>query len=161
VFEQSYASLDGDSASSAELYTLLSAIADVPLMQQFAVTGSVNQLGEVQAIGGANEKIEAFFDLCEARGLTGSQGVLIPSSNIRHLVLHQRVVDAVDAGQFHIYPISHINEGLEILSGLDAGIRGEDGQFPDGSFNARVEQRLLEFADSRRKFGRREKEEKN
>jgi lon-related putative ATP-dependent protease len=161
VFEQSYGGLDGDSASSAELYTLLSAIADVPLKQQFAVTGSVNQLGEVQAIGGANEKIEGFFDLCEARGLTGEQGVLIPASNVRHLVLHERVVDAVVAGQFHIYPISHINEGLEILTGLDAGLRGEEGQFPEGSFNARVEERLLEFADSRRKFGRPENEGKS
>jgi predicted ATP-dependent protease len=133
---------------------LLSAIADIPLKQHFAVTGSVNQLGEVQAIGGANEKIEGFFDLCDSRGLTGDQGVLIPASNVKHLVLHERVIDAVQAGKFHIYPVSHINEGLAILSGLDAGIRGDDGQFPDGSFNARVEERLLEFADSRRKFGR-------
>jgi lon-related putative ATP-dependent protease len=154
VFEQSYGGLDGDSASSAELYTLLSAIADIPLKQHFAVTGSVNQLGEVQAIGGANEKIEGFFDLCHSRGLTGDQGVLIPASNVKHLVLHDRVIDAVQAGKFHIYPVSHINEGLAILSGLDAGIRGDDGQFPAGSFNARVEERLLEFADSRRKFAR-------
>jgi lon-related putative ATP-dependent protease len=161
VFEQSYGGLDGDSASSAELYTLLSAIADVPLKQQFAVTGSVNQRGEVQAIGGANEKIEGFFDLCSARGLTGDQGVLIPASNAKNLLLHERVVKAVALGQFHIYPISHINEGLEILSGLDAGARDKDGQFPTDSFNARVEERLLEFANSRQKFGRKENEEKS
>ena len=161
VFEQSYGGLDGDSASSAELYTLLSAIADVPLKQQFAVTGSVNQLGEVQAIGGANEKIEGFFDLCATRGLTGDQGVLIPASNAKHLLLHQRVLDAVVAKQFHIYPVAHIDEGLEILSGLDAGIRGEDGQFPANTFNAQVEARLLEFADNRQKFGRHDSEEKS
>ncbi|MDH3738200.1 MAG: AAA family ATPase [Alphaproteobacteria bacterium] len=154
VFEQSYGGVDGDSASSAELYCLLSAIADVPITQRFAVTGSVNQAGEVQAIGGVNDKIEGFFDVCAARRLTGDQGVLIPHSNVKHLMLHRRVRDAIEAGQFHVYPVQTIDQGIEILTGMTAGDRQADGAFPDDSFNRRVADRLREFAEIRAKFGR-------
>jgi lon-related putative ATP-dependent protease len=154
VFEQSYGGVDGDSASSAELYCLLSAIAEVPLGQNFAVTGSVNQLGEVQAIGGVNEKIEGFFDICAARGLTGDQGVLIPHANIAHLMLHRRVCDAVAAGKFHIYPIATIDEGIARLTGMPAGERQADGSFPEGSVNRRVADRLRGFAQRRIELGK-------
>jgi len=154
VFEQSYGGVDGDSASSTELYALLSAIAEVPIDQSFAITGSVNQYGEVQAIGGVNEKIEGFFDLCAARGLTGRQGVLIPASNVKHLMLHRRVVEASEAGRFRIFAVETIDQGLEILTGLPAGARDADGCFPEGSVNARVEARLIELAEKRRAFGR-------
>ena len=154
VFEQSYGGIDGDSASSAELYALLSAIAEVPIEQSFAVTGSVNQRGEVQAIGGVNEKIEGFFDLCAARGLSGKQGVLIPATNVKHLMLHARVVDAVEAGKFHIYPVATIDQGLEILTGVAAGARGPDGRFPEATVNRRVEAKLLELAEKRQAFAR-------
>ncbi|MDX1574565.1 MAG: ATP-binding protein [Kiloniellales bacterium] len=154
VFEQSYGGVDGDSASSAELYALLSAIAEVPIDQSLAVTGSVNQYGEVQAIGGVNEKIEGFFDLCRARGLTGRQGVLIPASNVKHLMLHRRVVEAAEQGQFRIFAVKTIDQGLEILTGQPAGARDGDGRFPADSVNARVEARLIELADKRRAFGR-------
>lgn len=147
VFEQSYGGVDGDSASSAELYALLSALADAPLKQSLAVTGSVNQRGHVQAIGGVNEKIEGFFDLCRARGLTGQHGVLIPESNVQHLMLRHDVVEAVANGQFHIYPVATIDDGLEILTGMPAGERNADGHFPEGSLNTRVEQRLIAFSE--------------
>jgi lon-related putative ATP-dependent protease len=154
VFEQSYGGVDGDSASSAELYALLSAIAEVPIEQRFAVTGSVNQRGEVQAIGGVNEKIEGFFDLCAARGLSGAQGVLIPATNVKHLMLHARVVDAVAEGRFHIYPVETIDQGLGILTGVAAGARGPDGRFPEGTVNHKVEASLVALAEKRRAFGR-------
>jgi lon-related putative ATP-dependent protease len=147
VFEQSYGAVEGDSASSAELYALLSALADAPLDQSLAVTGSVNQHGEVQAIGGVNEKIEGFFDVCRARGLSGSQGVLIPASNVKNLMLRHDVVDAVAAGKFHVYPVETIDQGIEILTGVPAGQRDAVGQFPGGTINHRVERRLSEFAD--------------
>ncbi len=154
VFEQSYGGIDGDSASAAELYCLLSAIAEAPIAQRFAVTGSVNQAGEVQAIGGVNEKIEGFFDVCAARGLTGEQGVLIPRSNVKHLMLHNRVRDAIEAGQFQVYPVETIDQGIEILTGMAAGERQADGSFPEGTFNRRVADKLREFAEIRAKFGR-------
>jgi len=154
VFEQSYGGVEGDSASSAELYALLSALAEVPLRQSLAVTGSVNQHGEVQAIGGVNEKIEGFFDLCRMRGLTGEQGILIPAANVKHLMLRHDVIGAVAAGQFHIHPVSTIDEGIEILTGLPAGSRDADGHFPYGSINQRVEVRLIELAEKRISFGR-------
>ena len=154
VFEQSYGGVDGDSASSAELYALLSAIAEVPIKQCYAVTGSVNQRGEVQAIGGVNEKIEGFFDLCAARGMSGAQGVLIPATNVKHLMLHARVVDAVAEGKFYIYPVATIDQGLEILTGIAAGIRGPDGRFPEGTINRKVEANLIALAEKRRAFGR-------
>ena len=153
VFEQSYGGVEGDSASSAELYTLLSALAEVPLRQSLAVTGSVNQHGEVQAIGGVNEKIEGFFDLCRARGLTGEQGVVIPRSNVRHLMLRPDIVDAVRQGQFAIHAVATIDEGLELLTGKPAGERDAEGKFPIGSVNQRVEVRLIELAEKRISFG--------
>jgi lon-related putative ATP-dependent protease len=154
VFEQSYSGVEGDSASSAELYALLSALSDVPLRQDLAVTGSVNQHGEVQAIGGVNEKIEGFFDVCRARGLTGTQGVLIPQSNVQHLMLRKDVIEACAAGKFAVYPVARIDEGIALLSGLAAGERGSDGSYPVGSINRRVEDRLRSFANIRRSFGR-------
>lgn len=149
VFEQSYGGVDGDSASSAELYCLLSALAEVPLRQDLAVTGSVNQLGEVKAIGGVNEKIEGFFDLCAARGLTGTQGVVIPAANIQHLMLRADVVEACAAGRFAIHAVSTIDEGATLLTGMPAGERGADGVYPDGSLNRRVEDRLKAFSHAR------------
>ena len=152
VFEQSYHGVDGDSASSAELYALLSALAQVPIRQSLAVTGALSQLGEVQAIGGVNEKIEGFFELCDARGLTGEQGVLIPESNVKNLMLRQSVVDAVRQGKFHIYPIQNVHQGIECLTGLRAGQRGANGRFPKNTLNGLVEQRLIDFAEKSRSF---------
>lgn len=149
VFEQSYGGVDGDSASSTELYALLSAIANVPIKQTLAVTGSVNQHGEVQAIGGVNEKIEGFFDLCNARGLTGEQGVLIPVANVKHLMLRQDIVEAAAAGQFQIYPVTTVDEGIELLTGLPAGERNARGNYPKGTINFLVEQRLQALAERR------------
>jgi lon-related putative ATP-dependent protease len=152
VFEQTYGGIDGDSASSAELYALLSALADVPLKQNLAVTGSVNQHGIVQPIGGVNEKIEGFFDVCAERGLTGDQGVLIPASNTDQLMLRPEIVEAAEAGDFHIYPVETIDQGIELLTGVEAGERDEQGAFPDGTINSKVEARLREYADRRRQF---------
>jgi lon-related putative ATP-dependent protease len=153
VFEQTYGAVEGDSASSAELYALLSALADAPIRQSLAVTGSVNQHGEVQAIGGVNEKIEGFFDVCRARGLTGEQGVLIPAANVKHLMLRHDVVEAVRQGKFHIYPVTTIDQGIELLTGLPAGERDANGLFPDGSLNQRVEVRLMTLAETARAYG--------
>jgi predicted ATP-dependent protease len=153
VFEQSYGGVEGDSASSAELYALLSALAEVPVKQSIAVTGSVNQHGQVQAIGGVNEKIEGFFDLCKARGLTGDQGVLIPASNVKHLMLKREVVEAVVAGKFQVYSVESIDQGIEILTGLVAGERDGAGKFPEGSINQRAEARLLQLAEKRAALG--------
>ena len=158
VFEQSYGGVDGDSASSAELYALLSAIAEVPIRQSLAVTGSVNQHGIVQAIGGVNEKIEGFFDVCQARGLSGEQGVLIPASNVQHLMLRQDVVEAVEAGQFHVYPVETVDQGIEILTGVPAGEPDEEGAYPEGSVNQRVKERLGKLAEKRQAFGTSDKE---
>lgn len=152
VFEQSYGGVEGDSASSAELYALLSALAEAPIKQSFAVTGSVNQFGEVQAIGGVNEKIEGFFDICNARGLTGEQGVLIPIANVKHLMLRRNVIQAVEANQFHVYPVATIDQGIELLTGIEAGARDAGGEFPEGSINHRVKARLIDFAAKRRAF---------
>jgi predicted ATP-dependent protease len=147
AFEQSYGEIDGDSASSSELFALLSAIADVAIDQGIAVTGSVNQLGELQAIGGVCAKIEGFFDLCKARGLTGSQGVLIPNANRPHLVLRDDVVDAVKRGRFHIYAVDLATQGIEVLTGLPAGERDAEGRFPAASVFGRVERRIIEIAE--------------
>ena len=146
AFEQTYEEIDGDSASSTEIYALLSALSGVPIQQGFAVTGSVDQQGRVQAIGGATHKIEGFFEVCKARGLTGRQGVLIPASNVRHLVLRQEVVDAVDAGKFGIYAVETIEEGIELLTGVTAGESSEDGSYPEGTINAKVMATLKEMA---------------
>jgi predicted ATP-dependent protease len=154
VFEQSYGGVEGDSASSAELYALLSAIAELPIAQTLAVTGSVNQLGEVQAIGGVNEKVEGFFEICAERGLTGDQGVLIPQANVEHLMLRRPVVEAVEAGKFRVIPVATIADGIEVLTGTPAGKRGGDGAYPYGSVNALVEARLRDFAETRRAFAR-------
>ncbi len=152
VFEQSYGGVDGDSASSTELYALLSALSEIPIKQGLAVTGSVNQWGEVQAIGGANEKIEGFFDVCKSRGLNGSQGVLIPASNVQHLMLREDVVEACEAGKFAIYKVTTIDQGIEFLTGVKAGERGADGLFPPGTINRLAEDKLKAFAERARGF---------
>ena len=152
VFEQSYGGVDGDSASSAELYALLSALSGLPLRQDLAVTGSVNQHGEVQAIGGVNEKIEGFFDVCAARGLTGTQGVLIPHANAQHLMLRADVVEACAAGRFAVYPVETIDQGIQMLTGRPPGERSGDGSYPDDSVNRLVEDRLAAFARARQAF---------
>ncbi len=152
VFEQTYGEVEGDSASCAELYALLSALAEVPIKQSLAVTGSVNQHGEVQPIGGVNEKVEGFFDVCQTRGLTGEQGVLIPATNVKHLMLRDDVVEACTKGQFHIYPVSTVDEGIALLTGFPAGVRNAEGRFPDGSLNRHVEQRLTQMAELARAF---------
>ncbi len=148
VFEQSYGGVDGDSASSTEVYALLSALSRVPIRQDLAVTGSVNQWGEVQPIGGTKEKIEGFFEVCRLRGLTGTQGVLIPVQNVRDLMLSNEVVEAVNEGKFHIYPVSTVDQGIEILTGVAAGVRDDTGHYPDGTINYLVEQRLMQLAES-------------
>jgi lon-related putative ATP-dependent protease len=151
VFEQSYSGVEGDSASLAELCALLSALAAAPVKQALAVTGSVSQHGQVQAIGAVNEKIEGFFDVCQARGLDGGQGVIIPAANTRHLMLREEVVGAVAAGQFHIYPVATVDEAMELLTGLPAGERAVTGAFPPGSVNQRVEAKLVELAEKRQR----------
>src|SRR5882724_295709 len=154
VFEQSYGGVDGDSASSAELYALLSALSDLPLRQSLAITGSINQWGEVQAIGGVNEKIEGFFDICRERGLNEKQGVLIPKSNVQHLMLREDVVEAARHRQFAVYPVTSIDEAIEILTGIKAGERGSDGRFPAGTINRLVEDKLKTFAERARGFAK-------
>jgi predicted ATP-dependent protease len=153
TFEQSYSEIEGDSASSTELYVLLSALSGLPLAQGIAVTGSVNQHGEIQAVGGVNAKIEGFFAVCKAKGLTGEQGVMLPSSNVPNLMLEEEVIDAVKAGQFHLWGVRTIDEGIELLSGHPAGERGADGQHPEGSVHRLVEDRLRGFAERLRDFG--------
>jgi predicted ATP-dependent protease len=152
AFEQSYGPVDGDSASAAELFALLSAIGQVALRQDLAITGSINQHGDVQPIGGVNEKIEGFFEVCAARGLTGRQGVIIPQSNIPHLMLRRDVVDAVAAGRFHVHAISSVDEGIELLTGMAAGAQEPDGAYPEDSFHGRVAAQLHLLADRRREF---------
>jgi predicted ATP-dependent protease len=146
VFEQSYGGVEGDSASLAELCALLSALSGVPLSQAVAVTGSVDQLGEVQAVGGVNEKVEGFFDLCRERGLDGTQGVIVPCANVVHLMLRADVVEACAAGRFSVWPVERVDEALELLTGMPAGAAGPDGRFPEGTVNARVAARLERFA---------------
>ena len=133
TMEQSYAEIEGDSASSAELYALLSRLADLPIKQGIAVTGSVNQKGQVQAIGGVNEKVEGFIYVCQAKGLTGGQGVMIPAANAQNLMLREEVVQAVSEGRFHVYSVSTIDEGIEVLTGVKAGAKGADGSFEEES----------------------------
>ncbi|ABA88270.1 ATP-dependent protease, putative [Syntrophotalea carbinolica DSM 2380] len=158
-FEQSYSGVEGDSASAAELFGLLSSLAGLPLRQGIAVTGSVNQRGQLQPIGGVNEKIEGFYAVCKAKGFTGQQGVLIPDQNRQNLMLKQEVVDAVEAGQFHVWAVRHIDEGLEILTGIPAGQQLEDGTWPEGTVNYRVNARLEDMVKGLQKFAR--PEEKN
>ena len=152
-FEQSYGGIDGDSASSTELYVLMSALSGLPLRQDLAITGSVNQHGTVQAIGGVNQKIEGFFDVCnEKGGLTGAQGVLIPATNVDHLQLRPEVIDAVTRGEFAIYPIAHVDQGIELLTGVEAGLRDDSGSYPEGTVNALVDERLRAMAATLREF---------
>jgi len=159
AFEQSYGGVDGDSASSTEIYALLSSLTEIPIKQYIAVTGSVNQKGEVQAIGGVNEKIEGFFDCCSKMGATNSQGVMIPESNVKDLMLRKDVVEAVKKGQFHVYPVKTIDEGIEILTGKKAGARNAKGAYPKGSINYLVDQKLKELAEGLKNFGNNEKDE--
>jgi predicted ATP-dependent protease len=158
VFEQSYSGVEGDSASSAELYALLSSLAAVPIQQRFAVTGSVNQRGQIQAIGGVNQKIEGFFDVCQALGAKGDEGVLIPKSNVSNLMLAPRVRDAVAAGRFHIYPVATVDEGIGLLTGVPAGAMGAKGAYPKDSINQLVVQRLATLAEKARDSARRKDE---
>jgi lon-related putative ATP-dependent protease len=153
-FEQSYGLVEGDSASSTELYSLLSALARVPIYQGIAVTGSVSQKGEIQAVGGVTRKVEAFYDICKYKGLNGRQGVIIPAKNLKNLMLRQDVIDRVREGQFHIWPISTVEEGIEILTGMPAGVPGEDGSYPEGTLFRKVDDRMVELAEIARKFGR-------
>ncbi|HYW34243.1 MAG TPA: ATP-binding protein [Balneolaceae bacterium] len=156
VFEQSYSNIDGDSASCAELYALLSAIGDIPLKQSFSVTGSVNQHGRVQPIGGVNEKIEGFFDVCDNRGLTGKQGVLIPKSNEKNLMLRSDVREAVKEDKFHIYSVETIDQGMELLTDLQMGELRDDGTYPEGTINYIVTEKLNQFAQKRKAFAKSE-----
>ena len=158
VFEQSYGMVEGDSASVAELCAILSSLADLPIKQTLAVTGSVNQHGRVQAIGGVNEKIEGFFDVCQSIGLTGDQGVIIPSANVKNLMLRQDVVEAARNGQFRVYAVDTVDQALELLTGKPIGERDPSGQFPEDSVNGRVEKRLKEWTSIRKKLARKEKE---
>ena len=151
-FEQSYSGVEGDSASSTELYALLSSLSGLPLRQDIAVTGSVNQKGEVQPIGGVNEKIEGFFDVCKAKGLTGKQGVMIPHLNVGDLMLRKDVVQAVEEGKFRIYPVKTIDQGIEILAGVEAGERLEDGKFREGSLNDLVDKKLRDLGIKIKEF---------
>ena len=157
VFEQSYGMVDGDSASVAELCALLSTLSDVPIKQGLAITGSLNQHGQAQPIGGVNEKIEGFFDVCSAIGLNGDQGVLIPSSNSKHLMLRPDVIDAVTHGQFAVYTYDHVEEAITLLTGVEAGRRDLSGAYPPDTINARVDQRLRELAELHRKFAEQSK----
>jgi lon-related putative ATP-dependent protease len=152
-FEQSYEGVEGDSASSTELYALLSSISGITIKQNIAVTGSVNQRGEIQPIGGASQKIEGFFEVCKAIGLTGDQGVIIPQKNVRNLMLREDIVDAVRDGKFHIYPVSTINQGIEVITGMEAGELRKDGTYPKGTINYMVDKRLREMADKLRQYG--------
>jgi lon-related putative ATP-dependent protease len=158
AFEQSYSGVDGDSASSTEIYALLSSLAGVPIRQSVAVTGSVNQKGEVQAIGGVNYKIEGFYDCCRHKGITGEQGVMIPESNVKDLMLRKDVVEAVKAGKFHVYSVKMIDEGIEILTGMPAGKIKADGTYPKGTINNLVNEKLKSLAEGLKEFG--EEEEK-
>jgi len=151
-FEQSYGGVDGDSASSTEIYALLSALSNLPLRQDIAVTGSVNQKGEIQPIGGVNQKIEGFFDVCKIHELTGTQGVMIPRQNAGDLMLKEEVVNAVKAGNFHIYPVGTIDQGIEILTGIEAGDRQPDGAYPEGTVNYLVDRKLGDYAEKWRQF---------
>jgi len=151
-FEQSYSGVDGDSASSTEVYALLSALAELPLRQDIAVTGSLNQKGDIQAIGGVNEKIEGFFDVCKILGFTGNQGVLIPQSNVEDLMLREDVLDAVGNGKFHIWPVSRIEQGIEILTGLAAGHRNGDNGFEENTVFGKVDRRLGQMAKMMKDF---------
>jgi predicted ATP-dependent protease len=156
AFEQSYEGVEGDSASSTELYALLSSLAELPIKQNIAVTGSVNQRGEIQAIGGATAKIEGFFDVCRAMpgGLTGDQGVILPAANVPTLMLRDDVVETVAQGKFHVYPVHKVDEGIEILTGVPAGERDAEGAYPPDSVNGLVDARLCALAQEQEEIDR-------
>ncbi|HUV04252.1 MAG TPA: ATP-binding protein [Armatimonadota bacterium] len=160
TFEQLYEEVEGDSASSTELYALLSSLADLSIRQDIAVTGSVNQNGEIQPIGGVIQKVEGFYEVCKAKGLTGSQGVMIPHQNVRHLMLKEEVVDAVRQGTFHVWPVKTIDEGIEILTGIAAGEKDAQGTYPPDSVHGRVNRKLQEFAEKLKEYGIAPAEEK-
>jgi lon-related putative ATP-dependent protease len=153
AFEQSYSGVEGDSASSTEVYAILSSLSGLPLRQEVAVTGSINQKGEIQPIGGVNEKIEGFYHVCKAQGLTGTQGVMIPHQNVKDLMLKNEVVNAVKEGKFHVYPVKTIDQGIEILTGVKAGEKKEDGTFEEGTVNYLVDKQLKEYAENLKAFG--------
>jgi predicted ATP-dependent protease len=153
TFEQEYGGVEGDSASSTELYAILSSLAEVPIRQNLAVTGSVNQKGEIQPIGGVNQKIEGFFDVCRLRGLTGDQGIMIPHQNVKHLMLRNDIIEAVKNGSFHIFPVKSIDEGIEILTGMEAGARDENGKYPENSIFGKADNKIQQFTDIMRIFG--------
>jgi predicted ATP-dependent protease len=159
AFEQSYEPVEGDSASVAELCALLSALSRIPLHQELAVTGSVNQQGEVQAIGGVNEKIEGFFDICRARGLNGKHGVIIPEANRKHLMLRRDVVEAVRDGRFHVYAVAHADAAMEVLTGMPAGSPDAAGEFPEDTVNGRVQCRLRELSRLQQRYRRAERKQ--
>ena len=152
-FEQSYGGVDGDSASSTEVYAILSSLSGLPLRQDIGVTGSVNQKGEIQPIGGANQKIEGFYDVCKVRGLTGTQGVMIPSLNVPDLMLRKDVVQSVSDGRFHIYPVSTIDTGMAILTGVEPGGKDEKGNYPPDTINYLVDEKLKSIAKGLKEFG--------
>jgi len=151
-FEQSYSGVDGDSASSTEIYALVSALSGLPLRQDIAVTGSINQQGDIQAIGGVNEKIEGFFDVCRIKGLTGTQGVMMPESNVEDLMLREDILEAVAAGNFHVWPVAKVEQGIEILTGMSAGQGNGDGKFDAGTVFALMDERLREMAKTLKEF---------
>ena len=153
-FEQTYSDVDGDSASSTELYALLSSLSGLPIRQDVAVTGSVDQNGRVQAVGGVTYKVEGFFDLCAERGLSGTQGVMLPSSNVRHLTLREEVVEAIAAGKFHIWAVDTVDDGIELLTGVKAGRRNRKGKFPPDTVHGQVEARLRQIGETLDKSGK-------
>jgi len=163
TFEQSYGGVDGDSASSTELYAIISSLSGIPIKQGIAVTGSVNQKGKIQAIGGVNHKVEGFFDVCQAKGLNGKQSVMIPQSNVKNLMLKKEVIDAVEEGKFHLYKVSTVEEGIEILTGVPAGNPDEEGNYPEGTVFGEVQKKLKEYLERSYKFKKEfeEKEEEN
>jgi predicted ATP-dependent protease len=145
TFEQSYGGIDGDSASSTELYAIVSSLSGIPIRQEIAVTGSVNQKGQIQAIGGVNHKIEGFFEVCTAKGMTGRQGVMIPRANVKNLMLRREVIDAVKKRKFHVYQVSTVEEGIEILTGMPAGKADQNGNFPDNTVYGAVQKKLAHY----------------
>jgi predicted ATP-dependent protease len=151
-FEQSYSGVDGDSASSTEIYALVSALSSLPLRQDIAVTGSISQQGDIQAIGGVNEKIEGYFDVCRIKGLTGTQGVMIPEANVEDLMLREDVLDAVASGKFHVWPVAKVEQGIEILTDVSAGSRNGARSFDSGTVFALVDERLREMAKTLKEF---------
>jgi predicted ATP-dependent protease len=152
-FEQSYGGVDGDSASSTEIYAIMSSLTERPIRQDLAVTGSVNQKGEIQPIGGVNYKIEGFYDVCRAKGLTGTQGVLIPALNVPELMLRKDLIEAVKERKFHVYPVRTIDEGITILTGIEAGEKDEKGNYPENAINDLVDKKLRSIAQTLKAFG--------